>query len=137
MLQKLKGKLSEIKGEYRMYQMTEAEMKFAELIWEEEPMGSGELVKLCEKEFGWKKSTTYTFLKKLCDQEILINENAVVTSLVKKEEYQQLQGEQFVEKAFGGSLPKMVAAFIKRKKLSDSQISEIELMIEDYKVRNS
>lgn len=119
-----------------MYQMTEAELKFAELIWEGEPIGSGELVKLCEKEFGWKKSTTYTFLKKLCEQEIFQNENAVVTSLVKKEEYQQIQGEQFVEKAFGGSLPKMVAAFIERKKLSASQISEIEQMIEDYKEKN-
>jgi BlaI family transcriptional regulator, penicillinase repressor len=126
-----------IKEEYHMYQMTEAELKFAELIWRGEPIGSGELVKLCEKEFGWKKSTTYTFIKKLCEQKIFKNENAVVTSLVRKEEYQQIQGEQFVEKAFGGSLPKMVAAFIERKKLSAAQISEIEQMIEDYKEKNN
>uniref|UniRef100_UPI00286EDF48 BlaI/MecI/CopY family transcriptional regulator n=1 Tax=Anaerosporobacter sp. TaxID=1872529 RepID=UPI00286EDF48 len=114
-------------------QMTETELKFAELIWKEEPIGSGELVKQCEKEFEWKKSTTYTFLKKLCEQKIFKNENAVVTSLLKKDEYLQLQGEQFVEKAFGGSLPRMVAAFMKRKKLDDAQISEIEQMIENYK----
>lgn len=119
-----------------MYQMTEAELKFAELIWKGEPIGSGELVRLCEKEFGWKKSTTYTFLKKLCEQEIFKNEDAVVTSIVNKEEYLQIQGEQFVEKTFGGSLPKMVAAFIKRKKLSDAQIIEIKQMIEDYKEIN-
>ncbi|WP_455715276.1 BlaI/MecI/CopY family transcriptional regulator [Anaerosporobacter sp.] len=120
-----------------MYQMTEAELKFAEIIWKGEPIRSGELVKLCEKEFDWKKSTTYTFLKKLCEQEICKNENSVVTSLVKKEEYLQIQGEQFVVKAFGGSLPKMVAAFMERKKLSDAQISEIQQMIEDYKEKNT
>ena len=102
-----------------MYQMTETEYKFAELIWEEEPIGSGELVKQCAEKFGWKKSTTYTFIKKLC-------ENG-------KEEYHRAQGEAFVEKAYGGSLPKMIAAFIQSKKLSAAQIAEIEAMIEDYK----
>ena len=101
-----------------MYQMTETEYKFAELIWEEEPIGSGELVKQCAEKFGWKKSTTYTFIKKLCEN---------------KEEYHRAQGEAFVEKAYGGSLPKMIAAFIQSKKLSAAQIAEIEAMIEDYK----
>ena len=116
-----------------MYHMTETELKFAELIWKEEPVGSGELVKLCRQEYGWKKSTTYTFIKKLCEQEIFHNENAVVTSLIGREEYLQQQGEEFVEKAFEGSLPKMIAAFIERKRLSKAQIEEIEKMIEDYK----
>ena len=116
-----------------MYQMTEAEFKFAELIWREEPVGSGELVKHCLQEFGWKKSTTYTFIKKLCDQGIFQSENAVVTSLVDKEKYLQEQGEEFVEKTFEGSLPKMIAAFMERKRLSRAQIEEIEKMIEDYK----
>ena len=116
-----------------MYQMTEAEFKFAELIWKEEPVGSGELVKLCREEFGWKKSTTYTFIKKLCEQGILQNEQAVVTSCIDRERYLQQQGEEFVAKTFEGSLPKMIAAFIERKRLSRAQIEEIEKMIEDYK----
>lgn len=116
-----------------MYQMTEAEQKFADLIWEEEPVGSGKLVKLCEQRFGWKKSTTYTFLKKLCEQKLFRNEKAVVTSLLSREAYLQQQGEEFVERAFEGSLPRMIAAFMNRKRLSEEQLQEIEQMIEDYK----
>lgn len=116
-----------------MYQMTEAEMKFAELIWQESPMGSGELVKRCQQEFEWKKSTTYTFLKKLCEQGIFKNENALVEPVMSREEYMQCQGERFVERAFGGSLPRMIAAFIENKRLSRAQIEEIEKMIEEYK----
>ena len=79
-----------------MYQMTQTEEKFADFVWEHEPVGSGELVKLCGDAFGWKKSTTYTFIKKLCGQGILKNEKAVVTSLITREEYLQGQGEAFV-----------------------------------------
>lgn len=116
-----------------MYQMTEAEQKFADLIWQEEPLGSGELVKLCETRFAWKKSTTYTFLKKLCEQGIFRNEKSVVTSVVSREAYFQEQGEDFVVRAFEGSLPRMIAAFMERKRLSKEQIAEIQQMIEDYK----
>jgi predicted transcriptional regulator len=113
--------------------MTEAELKFVELIWNKEPIGSGELVKVCNKEFTWKKSTTYTFIKKLCEQGILKNENSIVTSLISKENYAQKQGELFVKNTFEGSLPKMIAAYIEHKKLSDSQVHEIEEMIKNYK----
>ena len=116
-----------------MYQMTDAEMKFAELLWRETPIGSGELVKRCQEEFDWKKSTTYTVLKKLCEHGIFKNENATVEAVVGREDYLQNQGEQFVEKAFDGSLPKMIAAFIEHKRLSRAQIAEIEQMIEEYK----
>lgn len=116
-----------------MYQMTETEMRFAELVWEEAPIASGELVKRCAEEFEWKKSTTYTFIKKLCEQGIFKNENAVVEAVLTKDEYLQQQGEVFVDKAFGGSLPKMIAAFVERKRLSHEQIMEIEKIIEDYK----
>ena len=115
-----------------MYQMTETELKFAELIWREAPIGSGELVKRCQQEFAWKKSTTYTFLKKLCGQGLFQNEDAVVETVVSREEYLQRQGEEFVEKAYEGSLPKMIAAFIQNKRLSKAQIAEIQQMIEDY-----
>ncbi len=116
-----------------MYQMTEAEMKFAELIWQEAPLGSGELVKRCQQEFEWKKSTTYTFLKKLCEQGIFQNKNAVVEPVIGREEYLQRRGEEFVEKTYGGSFPKMIAAFIESKRLSRAQIEEIAKMIEDYR----
>lgn len=116
-----------------MYRMTDAELKFAQLIWEREPVGSGELVRLCEERFLWKKSTTYTFLKKLCQQGIFQNEKSQVSSRIREEAYLQGQGEQFLDKAFGGSLPKMIAAFMQRRRLSREEIAEIEQMIDVYK----
>ena len=85
-----------------MYQMTETEYKFAELIWEEEPIGSGELVKQCAEKFGWKKSTTYTEIKRLSQKGVLKNENAVVTPLVTREEVQAKESDEFVERTFDG-----------------------------------
>lgn len=111
----------------------EVESRFVEMIWEREPIGSGELVNLCEKELSWKKSTTYTVLRRLCQRGILQNCNAVVTSLIKKEEYMAIQSEQVLEDAFEGFLPRFVAAFMSRKKLSRKQIDEIQKLIDDYK----
>lgn len=112
--------------------MPKSEWRFAELIWEREPIGSGELVRLCEESFGWKKSTTYTVLKKLCKKGIFQNKDAVVTSLVKKEVYQQWKGEEFIEENFEGSLPKFVAAFMEHKRLNRSQLEEIKKLIDQY-----
>ena len=95
------------------------ESRFADIIWENEPVSSGELVKICERELSWKKSTTYTVLKKLCEKGIFQNERGTVTSLISKEELNSRQSEKFLEDNFGGSLPAFVAAFTKRKKLSD------------------
>lgn len=106
------------------------EAKFADLIWQNEPLGSGELVKLCESELNWKKSTSYTVLKKLCDRGIFRNEGSVVTSLVSKEDFYAMQSEKFVEETFEGSLPQFIAAFTKRKALSEAEIAEIKEMIE-------
>lgn len=106
------------------------EAKFADLIWQNEPLGSGELVKLCESELNWKKSTSYTVLKKLCDRGIFKNEGSVVTSLVSKEDFYAMQSEKFVEETFKGSLPQFIAAFTKRKALSEAEIAEIKEMIE-------
>ena len=111
----------------------EIEGRFVELIWKREPIGSGELVSLCEKELNWKKSTTYTVLRRLCQRGILQNQNAVVTSLIKREEYMAIQSEQVLEDVFEGSLPRFVAAFMSRKKLSRKQIEEIQKLIDDYK----
>lgn len=112
--------------------MTEFERKLADLIWDNEPIASGELVKLCEVNLQWKKSTTYTMLKRICEQKMFQNENATVTSLVSREEYLQGQGEQFLEQNFGGSIPSFLAAFMNRQKLTRKQIQEIRDMIDRY-----
>ncbi len=115
------------------YKITESEEKFIELIWENEPLGSGELVKLCEKEMKWKKSTTYTVLKNLIEKGIVRNEQAVVSSVISKEEYYSSQSVQFVEDTFGGSLPKFLTAFIGGKKLNGQQAEELKKLIDEYK----
>jgi BlaI family penicillinase repressor len=115
------------------YKLTESEEKFAELIWQNEPIGSGELVRLCEKEMNWKKSTTYTVLKKLCEKGIFQNENAVVSSVITKDEYYAKQSIRFVEDTFGGSLPKFLTAFISGKKLSKHQAEELKRLIDEHK----
>jgi BlaI family penicillinase repressor len=115
------------------YKLTESEEKFAELIWQNEPIGSGDLVKLCEKEMNWKKSTTYTVLKKLGEKGIFQNENAVVSSLITKDEYYSRQSIRFVEDTFGGSLPKFLTAFISGKKLSKYQAEELKRLIDEHK----
>ncbi len=115
------------------YKLAETEERFAELIWQNEPIGSGDLVKLCEKEMNWKKSTTYTVLKKLCEKGIFKNENAVVSSLITKDEYYSKQSIRFVEDTFGGSLPKFLTAFISAKKLSKHQADELKKLIDEYR----
>lgn len=116
-----------------IYVMTEAEQQLAEIIWENEPMGSGQLVKLAAEQLNWKKSTTYTVLRKLCDQEIFQNENAVVTSLMSREEYTRRKGERYLEENYHGSMPRFVAAFLEKHKLSRKEIEELAQMIEDYR----
>ena len=115
-----------------MYQMTETEYRFAELIWEEEPIGSGELVKQCAEKFGWKKSTTYTEIKRLSQKGVLKNENAVVTPLVTREEVQAKESDEFVERAFDGSLPGFLTAFLGGKKLSRQEAEDLKALIDNY-----
>ncbi|HOJ12530.1 MAG TPA: BlaI/MecI/CopY family transcriptional regulator [Clostridiales bacterium] len=117
----------------KYYKLAETEEKFAELIWQNEPIGSGDLVKLSEKEMNWKKSTTYTVLKKLCGKGIFQNENAVVSSLISKDEYYANQSIRFVEDTFGGSLPKFLTSFISGKKLSNHQAEELKRLIDEHK----
>ncbi len=117
----------------KSYKLAKSEEKFAELIWQNEPIGSGDLVKLSEKEMNWKKSTTYTVLKKLCEKGIFQNENAVVSSLITEDEYYTKQSIRFVEDAFGGSLPKFLTAFIGGKKLSKKQVEELTKLIDEHK----
>ena len=105
------------------------EARFADLIWKYEPLSSRALVALCGEELGWKKSTTYTVLKRLCDKGIFQNENGTVTSRMTKEEYAAAQSEKFLEDTFGGSLPAFLAAFTRRKKLSETELAEIQDII--------
>lgn len=113
--------------------LAEGELRFAELIWEREPIPSGELVRLCEESFDWKKSTTYTVLKKLCNRGLFKNEQSIVTALISREEYEAIQSEAFVQDTFGGSLPRFLTAFMSRQKLSDQQIEELRKLIDDYR----
>lgn len=106
------------------------ESRFAELIWANEPLKSGELVALCEQELNWKKSTTYTVLKKLCQRGLFINEGGMVRSLISREDHFAMQSEQFVADTFAGSLPAFLAAFTRRKALSPDEIAQIRQMIE-------
>ena len=108
------------------------ETRFADIIWQNEPIASGELVKLCEAEIGWKKSTTYTVLKKLCERGIFQNEQGTVTSLISKDEFNSRQSEKFIEETFDGSLPAFIAAFTKRKSLSKKDMDEIRKMIDSF-----
>ncbi len=105
------------------------EAKFADLIWKNEPISSSALAKMAERELAWKKSTTYTILKRLCDRGIFQNQGGTVTSLLNRDEFYALQSEKFVEETFEGSLPAFVAAFGSRKKLSDAEIDELMAMI--------
>ena len=109
------------------------ESRFADIIWNNEPLSSGELVKLAEKELTWKRTTTYTILKRLCDRGIFKNEHGTVTSLISRDEFYALQSEKFVDETFDGSLPAFLAAFSKRKKLSDKEVDELRRVIDSMK----
>lgn len=107
------------------------ESRFADMIWQQEPVSSTELVKLAAKELEWKKSTTYTVLRRLCQRGIFQNENGTVTSLLSREEFYARQSEQFVDETFQGSLPAFFAAFTTRKKLSQSEYDQLQALIDE------
>ena len=114
-------------------ELGEVQARFAELVWANAPISSGELVKLCQQELNWKKPTTYTVLRKLCEKGIFRNENGTVTAVMSREDFYSAKSEQFVEETFQGSLPAFVAAFMSRKSLSESEAAEIQRMIDDYR----
>jgi len=113
------------------YKLFDAEYKFASLVWDHEPVNSTDLAKLSQTRLGWKKSTTYTVLRKLCERGILRNEGATVTAIVKKSEAQKYESETVVNKAFDGSLPQFLTAFLGRKKLSQEEAEELKRIIEE------
>ena len=107
--------------------------RFADIVWANEPIASGELAKICEKELSWKRPTTYTVLRKLCEKGLLQNREGIVVSLVPREEFYSAKSEQIVEDSYRGSLPAFVAAFISRKSISAREAEEIQQMIDSFK----
>lgn len=115
------------------YQMGVIEARFADIIWENEPISSTELSKRSEEMLNWKKSTTYTVLKRLCDKGIFQNNKGTVTSLITRDEFYSVRSEKFVEETFDGSLPAFLTAFTKRKKLTQEEVAHLRRMIAEYK----
>lgn len=114
------------------YKLGVVESHFADIVWSHAPLTTAELVKLCESELHWKRTTTYTVLKKLGERGLFRLEDGVVTALISREDYYAAQSEKFVEETFEGSLPAFLAAFTKRKNLSAQEVAEIRRMIDSY-----
>ncbi len=111
----------------------ESEYRFCEILWENEPVSSSELVRLCNEKLEWKKSTTYTVIRRLSERGILKSEGAVVTSLVSREDVQSAESAEVVDRTFSGSLPSFIAAFTRKKQLSKQEVDEIQKIIDTYK----
>ncbi len=114
------------------YQLGAVESRFADIIWENEPISSAALVKRSEELLKWKKSTTYTVLKRLCDKGIFRNDKGTVTSVISKRDFYALQSEKFVEENFNGSLPAFLAAFTGRKRLTEREVEELRRLVNEY-----
>ena len=111
----------------------ESEYRFCLILWENEPVKSSELVRLCKEQLGWKPTTTYTVIKRLSERGVLKNEDTMVSSLVSKDEVQAAEIDELVEKKFEGSLPAFVAAFTRHRKLSEKEIDEVQRMIDRFR----
>ena len=118
------------------FRMGPAEARFADIIWEKEPITSGQLAKIGLAEFNWKKTTSHTVLNRLCDRGLFKREDGVVTSLISREEYYARHSEAYVEETFGGSLPAFLAAFGSRKQLSDAEAEELKKLIDGMRGEN-
>lgn len=117
----------------KQIELAAVQERFADIVWAHEPIASGELVKVCEKELNWKKPTTYTVLRKLCQKGLLQNVDGIVSSLISKEDFYSSKSEQIIEDSYKGSLPAFIAAFTSRKKLTESEVDEIQKMIDTFK----
>lgn len=113
--------------------LCDSDYRFMTIVWDHAPVNSGELVKLCNEILGWKKSTTYTTIKKLCEKKYIQNENAVVSVLIEKERVQTDESEYFVERTFGGSLPQFLTAFLGGKKISAEEAEKIQELIDQHR----
>ncbi|ABR49999.1 transcriptional repressor, CopY family [Alkaliphilus metalliredigens QYMF] len=111
----------------------DAEYRFTCIVWDNEPIQSRKLANICEQQLGWKRTTTYTVLRKLCERGIMQNNNSIVTTLVTKEDVYQYESNSMIERTFGGSLPSFITAFLKDKKLSKEEVNKIKNLIDEYK----
>ncbi|MCR5523798.1 MAG: BlaI/MecI/CopY family transcriptional regulator [Clostridia bacterium] len=114
-------------------ELGEVQTRFAEIVWENEPVASGELVKICADKLGWKKPTTYTVLRKLCEKGLFKNEGGIVSSILSRDDFYSAKSEKFVDDEFGGSLPAFLAAFTSHKKLGKNEVEEIQKLIDSYR----
>ena len=115
------------------YKLGDMEKRFADMIWEKAPVQTRDLINYCAEDFDWKRTTTYTMLKRLCDRGIFINTDGTVRVLMEKEDFLAEKGEEFLDESFEGSLPKFITAFTQRKKISDQEIEEIQKLINEYR----
>ena len=116
--------------------LCDSDYRFMTIVWEHAPLNSGELVAICKEQLGWKKSTTYTVIKKLCERGFIQNKNAVVSVLIEKEACQTVESDYFMERTFGGSLPGFLTAFFNSRKLTETEAEEIKKMIDSYVAKN-
>lgn len=114
------------------YKLTDTQLTMAQLIWNNEPMPSKDLIRMCQEQFNWKKSTTYTMLKRMEARGLFTNTEGVIKSLISMDEYYSRYSTSYVDNNFGGSLPKFVAAFTRGKKLSKKDISELQKLIDEH-----
>ena len=115
------------------YKLGEMEQKFADLIWDNAPIRTRELISLCSEVFDWKRTTTYTMLKRLCDRGIFVNADGEVKTLLQREDFLAGKGEEFIEETFEGSLSRFLTAFTRKKKLSEKEIGEIQKLIDEHR----
>ncbi|MBQ4051779.1 MAG: BlaI/MecI/CopY family transcriptional regulator [Oscillospiraceae bacterium] len=113
--------------------LCESDHRFMNIIWDHEPLSSGKLVSLCLEILGWKKSTTYTMLKRLCERGLVQNENGTVSSLAARDDVRAFESERIVERTFGGSLPGFLAAFLGGKTISDEEAAELKRLIDEHR----
>ncbi len=126
-------KPAEMEEKMQTPKIFESEYRFCEILWENEPVTSSELVRLCREKLDWKKSTTYTVIRRLSERGVLKNENSIVTALVSKADVQSAESEEIVNRTFSGSLPSFIAAFTRKQSLTDEEINEIQQLINAHK----
>lgn len=115
--------------------LSNADYRLLSIVWDAEPIASPELCKLAEAQLGWKRTTTYTVLKRLCDKQLLQNENTIVSSLVGRQEVQKAESREVVNRSFDGSLPQFIASFLGNEQISDDEAEQIKQMIDGYRRR--
>jgi len=117
----------------KKYKLGKMEQKFANLIWKNAPVSTHDLIMLCSESFDWKRTTTYTMLKRLCDRELFVTDNGIVKIILSKEDFSTEKGKEFLDETFDGSMPRFITAFTRRGKLNEKEVQEIQQLIDEYR----